>query len=70
MHLVALWLTAGQDIAPSKGWWYTVRLASLEHRTVPDFPELSGIDSTPPANERSTPDDVPIVVVMHGLTGG
>ncbi|KAH9944761.1 AB-hydrolase YheT [Amylocystis lapponica] len=29
-----------------------------------------GLDSTPPENERILPDDTPIVVVLHGLTGG
>ncbi|KAH9934794.1 AB-hydrolase YheT [Fomitopsis serialis] len=29
-----------------------------------------GLDSTPPANERTLPDDTPIVVALHGLTGG
>jgi len=29
-----------------------------------------GLDSTPPASERTLDDDTPIVVVLHGLTGG
>ncbi|TFK80926.1 AB-hydrolase YheT [Polyporus arcularius HHB13444] len=29
-----------------------------------------GLDFTPPAQERTLPDDTPIVVVLHGLTGG
>ncbi|KAH9854129.1 AB-hydrolase YheT [Lenzites betulinus] len=29
-----------------------------------------GIDSTPPAQERTLKDDTPIIVVLHGLTGG
>ncbi|PCH38245.1 AB-hydrolase YheT [Wolfiporia cocos MD-104 SS10] len=29
-----------------------------------------GLDSTPPTDERTLPDDTPIVVVLHGLTGG
>lgn len=29
-----------------------------------------GLDSTPPTNERVLGDDTPIVVVLHGLTGG
>ncbi|TFK54905.1 AB-hydrolase YheT [Heliocybe sulcata] len=29
-----------------------------------------GLDFTPPANERTLPNDTPIIVVMHGLTGG
>ncbi|KAI5124550.1 hypothetical protein M0805_003072 [Coniferiporia weirii] len=29
-----------------------------------------GLDATPPAHDRVLPDDAPIVVVMHGLTGG
>ena len=31
---------------------------------------FSGLDSTPPLHERTVRDDAPIVVVMHGLTGG
>lgn len=30
----------------------------------------SGLDFTPPAQERTLKDDTPIVVVLHGLTGG
>ncbi len=30
----------------------------------------SGLDFTPPSREREVPDDAPIVVVLHGLTGG
>lgn len=33
------------------------------------LPYLRGLDFTPPHNE-DVPDDVPIVVVAHGLTGG
>jgi len=29
-----------------------------------------GLDFTPPSREREVPDDAPIVVVLHGLTGG
>ncbi|KAL5490359.1 hypothetical protein ACEPAI_5192 [Sanghuangporus weigelae] len=29
-----------------------------------------GLDSTPPIHERSLPADAPVIVVMHGLTGG
>ncbi|EIW60478.1 AB-hydrolase YheT [Trametes versicolor FP-101664 SS1] len=29
-----------------------------------------GIDSTPPAQERTLKEDTPIIVVLHGLTGG
>ncbi len=31
---------------------------------------ISGIDSTPPAQERTLKEDTPIIVVLHGLTGG
>ena len=34
------------------------------------FYTTSGLDFTPPASERIISDDSPIVVVMHGLTGG
>ena len=30
----------------------------------------SGLDFTPPAQERTLKADTPIVVVLHGLTGG
>ncbi len=30
----------------------------------------SGLDFTPPAEERTLKDETPIVVVLHGLTGG
>jgi len=29
-----------------------------------------GLDFTPPVEERILPDDTPVVVVLHGLTGG
>ena len=29
-----------------------------------------GLDTTPPASERTLVDDTPIVVGLHGLTGG
>lgn len=29
-----------------------------------------GVDFTPPASDRVLPDETPIIVVLHGLTGG
>ena len=44
--------------------------AALQHLHAVFKSNFSGLDLTPPAAERTLADDTPIVVVLHGLTGG
>lgn len=61
-----------KDIASAEGWRHAVRVARAcvkdNLRITQNF--ARGLDSTPPARERALPDNVPIIVIMHGLTGG
>ena len=48
----------------------TVSCAITYRHLSPGRGVRSGIDLTPPAQERTLKEDTPIVVVLHGLTGG
>jgi predicted alpha/beta-fold hydrolase len=62
-------MCALQEVHPTQRWRYPV-----SDRTIPSYPSLpfdSALDFCPSTKDaRRSKDDTPVVVVLHGLTGG
>lgn len=61
-----------QDLSPSARWWNSVSSFQLLQRffsTMCLMTTIRGLDFTPVDNTHLPP-ETPIIVVMHGLTGG
>ena len=58
-----------QAASPNQRWRNLVRLSGLILRSSAHCCDR-GLDFTPPASDCVLPDETPIIVVLHGLTGG
>jgi hypothetical protein len=58
-----------QAATPNQGRWDLVSLPVLLPRTCAHCCNR-GLDFTPTASDRVLPDETPIIVVLHGLSGG
>ena len=61
--------TLPQAATSDQGRWDPVRLSVSMPRSYAHCCNR-GIDFTPTASDRVLPDETPIIVVLHGLTGG